>query len=148
MGGADGYNKAMGMIDAVVELFRNKPDAGWDEVADILGDMMDDEFNTICEDDSTDEVGSLLWEFYKHCCSGDQALVEQELEKLPSGNWLNKCLNQSHPTAPQDDSDDDDDGDDAQGGPSTSNGQNQMDAEMGPQGEDPDPGWTQVRRKR
>lgn len=70
-------------------------EADWDEVADLLGDMMDDEFNTICEDDSTDEVGSLLWEFYKHCCSGDKELVEQELAKLPSGNWLDKCLNQS-----------------------------------------------------
>lgn len=76
-------------------------DADWDEVADLLGDKMDDEFNTICEDDSTDEVGLLLWEFYKTCCAGDKALVEQELEKLPSGNWLSKCLSQSQPIAAQ-----------------------------------------------
>lgn len=70
--------------------------ADWDEVADMLGDMMDDEFNTICEDDSTDEVGTLLWEFYKICISGDNDLVEAEIAKLPSGNhWLSKCLEQT-----------------------------------------------------
>lgn len=148
MGGANGYTKAMGIIDAVVDLFKNKPNADWQEVADLLGDSMDDEFNTVCEDDSTDEVGLLLWEFYRHCCSGDRELVEQELQKLPSGNWLNKCLSQSQPSATQDESDDDSDGEAVQSGPSTSNGQNQMDTQMDTQEEDPDPGWTQVRRKR
>lgn len=57
---------------------------------------MDDEFNTICEDDSTDEVGMLLWEFYKHCLSGDREVVESEIAKLPTNaNWLSKCVNQS-----------------------------------------------------
>ena len=70
--------------------------ADWDEVADVLGDMMDDEFDTICEDDSTDEVGTLLWEFYKICTSGDIELAEAEIEKLPTGGlWLSQCVEQT-----------------------------------------------------
>lgn len=155
MGGSQSVPKAMSMIDAVVELFRNKPNADWDEVADLLGDMMDDEFNTICEDDSTDEVGLLLWEFYRHCSTGDRDLVEAELAKLPkAGNWLSKCINQTPGGNPQGDDDDDDDDDEDEdeeddhqnGGPCSSNGHHG--GAMDTQEVNPDPGWTQVQRRR
>ncbi|KAE8740328.1 hypothetical protein FOCC_FOCC014176 [Frankliniella occidentalis] len=150
MGGSQSYAKAMGMVDAAVQLFRNKPDADWQEVADLLGDMMDDEFNTICEDDSTDEVGLLLWEFYRHCSTGDRALVESEMAKLPPvGNWLSKCINQTQGQCSNfqegDEESDEDEG--GNGGPSTSNGQHPMNNSMDTHGVDPD-GWTQVHRRR
>jgi len=68
----------------------------WQEVADLLSDLMDNEFNTICEDDSTDEVGLVIWEMQRLCAQGDVAGVEAEISKLPScKQWLRNCVPQT-----------------------------------------------------
>ena len=145
MGGSQGHAKAMLMIDAVVDLFKSKPHAEWTEVADLLGDMMDDEFNTVCEDDSTDEVGTLLWEFYKICTTGDNDSIEEEIAKLPSGGLrLSRCIERV-PTAQEVD-DGDSNSDDGDAG--TSAQQGTEGDEMDTQEAEEDPGWTQVTRRK
>jgi pre-rRNA-processing protein TSR2 len=88
MGGRRGKETALNLVTQVTDLFC-KSDTEAEEVADFLIAFMDSEFQTICEDNSPDEVANVLWQFYQHCKSGNHHLVSLELSKLPKCDvWL------------------------------------------------------------
>ena len=90
MGGQQGREMALEFVNQVADLFC-KYDVGAEEVADFLADFMDKEFQTVCEDNSPDEVAIVLWQFYQHCKAGRHDLVSIELSKFPKCEmWLCK----------------------------------------------------------
>jgi hypothetical protein len=88
MGGRRGKEVALNLVTQVTDLFC-KSNIEVEEVADFLIEFMDLEFQTICEDNSPEEVANVLWQFYQHCKSGNHDLVRLELSKLPKCDvWL------------------------------------------------------------
>ncbi|PNF17927.1 hypothetical protein B7P43_G02205 [Cryptotermes secundus] len=90
MGGPLGKENALNLVNQVTDLFC-KTDIEVEEIADFLVEFMDTQFQTICEDNSPEEVAVVLWQFYQHCKSGNQHLVNLELSRLPKCDvWLCK----------------------------------------------------------
>jgi pre-rRNA-processing protein TSR2 len=90
MGGQQGKEIASQFVNQVADLFC-KNDIGAEEAADFLAEFMDKEFQTVCEDNSPDEVATVLWQFYQHCKAGRHDLVSLELSKFPKCEmWLCK----------------------------------------------------------
>lgn len=52
-----------------------------DDVALILEDALEVDFNTVCEDGSPDELGELFCTMWRQCCVGDFSLVTDVLAK-------------------------------------------------------------------
>jgi pre-rRNA-processing protein TSR2 len=90
MGGHRGKEIALNLVNLVTDLFC-KGDIEAEEIADFLIDFMDTEFQTVCEDNSPEEVAVVLWQFYQHCKAGNHHLVNLELSRLPKCDvWLCK----------------------------------------------------------
>jgi pre-rRNA-processing protein TSR2 len=90
MGGHRGKEIALNLVTQVTDLLC-KSDFEAEEISDFLIEFMDTEFQTICEDNSPEEVATVLWQFYQYCKSGNYDLVNFELSKLPKCDmWLCK----------------------------------------------------------
>jgi pre-rRNA-processing protein TSR2 len=81
MGGHQGKETALRLVNQVTNLVC-KGDVGAEEIADFLIDFMDTEFHTVCEDNSPDEVATVLWQFYQRCKAGNHNEINLELTKL------------------------------------------------------------------
>lgn len=131
MGGHRGKEIALNLVNQVTDLFC-KTDIEVEEIADFLVEFMDTQFQTICEDNSPEEVAVVLWQFYQHCKSGNHHLVDLELSRLPKCDvWLCK----HHPVSTQEEAMDPVD--------IISNGHSSNVA-----AEEHDPEWTQVKTRR
>lgn len=77
-------------IDYIIQYCTSENDLELEDIEDVLDDIMDQEFNTICEDDSIKEVSQLLYNFLQLLKTGDTAQLESEYNKLPqtNTNWL------------------------------------------------------------
>lgn len=53
------------------------------QIAAELEDYMDEQLNTILEDNSTVQVAEELLRFYQYCIEGNEAIAKMEFEKLP-----------------------------------------------------------------
>ncbi|XP_063220728.1 uncharacterized protein LOC134530080 [Bacillus rossius redtenbacheri] len=83
-----GRDLALQFVDHVVEVF-SRGGMAWEEAADMLEDAMDGQFETICDDDSPEQVGALLCRLHRLCAEGGPGAVEAELSRLPRGQpWL------------------------------------------------------------
>ncbi|KDR18578.1 Pre-rRNA-processing protein TSR2-like protein [Zootermopsis nevadensis] len=132
MGGHRGKEIVLRLVDEVTNLVC-KGDIGAEEIADFLIEFMDTEFHTECEDNSPDEVATVLWQFYQHCKAGNHNEINLELSKLPKCEvWLCKPL---RPMNTQEEAMDSED--------AVSSGQSSNIA-VG----ELDPEWTQVKSKR
>ncbi|XP_063848270.1 pre-rRNA-processing protein TSR2 homolog isoform X2 [Scylla paramamosain] len=69
-------------------LFSPTEDLEAEEVADYLATIMDQELNTMVEDESDLEVGQCLCRFYRLCMEGSDAQVLDDLSKIPTGSKL------------------------------------------------------------
>lgn len=117
---------------------------------DLLEDIMDEQFDTVCEDESIKEVSSVLIKYFDMAKNGSIDAVRSELAQLPPCNiWITKSFQVQRVQDDSSSSDDDDEMtvDNHVGTPtnnsmvpSTSGGT--MDFEE----EDPDPGWTLVKK--
>jgi pre-rRNA-processing protein TSR2 len=120
-----------------------------DEIKELLEDIMDQEFNTICEDDSTNEISIHLMRFLQMFREGRLPDVAAELAKLPPCvMWIKKGGKIVYAAVDEDSDDNSFDYDESVShnvqGPSTSGSTTQMmeeDVEC-------EPGWTMVRGKR
>ncbi|XP_049963944.1 uncharacterized protein LOC126484460 [Schistocerca serialis cubense] len=89
---------AQSLVDYVIETFVANDDISCEEMADVLSEVMDSLFQTVCEDNSPDEVGALLWRFYQHHRVGETDKIKELLSKLPPCQlWLCKQLDTSAP---------------------------------------------------
>lgn len=61
-----------------------------DDLCDLMEGVLDEEFNTICEDNSTREISMLLVRYLKMCREDRLADIEAELSQLPplKERWL------------------------------------------------------------
>lgn len=77
-------------IDYIIQYCTSENDLELEDIEDVLDDIMDQEFNTICEDNSIKEVSQLLYNFLQLLKTGDTAQLESEYNKLPqtNTNWL------------------------------------------------------------
>ena len=73
------------------------------EVGDYIGEIMNTEFDTLCEDGSLDEIGENLCKFYELIKTGNEEQVKLELQKY-KGSAVHLC--QSAPTSNIDEVDD------------------------------------------
>jgi hypothetical protein len=79
-GGPTSVAKGDALQNEVFELFVNSNERLFkDDVSLLLDDIMESSFNTICEDESTDEIGQLLCTMFHQCCNGDLTLVTEAL---------------------------------------------------------------------
>ncbi|XP_044268968.1 pre-rRNA-processing protein TSR2 homolog [Tribolium madens] len=56
-----------------------------DGIQEALDDILDQEFDTICEDGSTKEIALLLYRFVDLLKQGNTQMFEEEYQKLPIG---------------------------------------------------------------
>lgn len=82
-------------IDYIVQYCTSESDLELDDIEDVLDDIMDQEFNTICEDDSIKEVSQLLYNFLQLLKTGDTVQLELQYNKLPQmdTSWLTATEN-------------------------------------------------------
>lgn len=61
-----------------------------DDLCDLLESVLDEDFNTICEDNSTREISMLFVRYLKMCRENKLAEIEAELSQLPplKARWL------------------------------------------------------------
>ncbi|KAI9149866.1 rRNA accumulation- protein [Blastocladiella emersonii ATCC 22665] len=111
-GGHESEDKAKWFMNTVAEYLvdeGHKIDV--DDIADVLDDVMSEEFKTILEDNSGYEMGKVLYLMYKDCAAGNYARVDALRKQFP---------NTRLPTASraaQADSDSDDSGSDGEDEP-------------------------------
>lgn len=83
-----------------------------DQIAAELEDYMDEQLNTILEDNSTVQVAEELLRFYRYCIEGNESTAKTELEKLPPLQpWLicERPIRSTRPLPVQQDSNSDED---------------------------------------
>lgn len=116
---------------------------------------MDQEFHTVCDDNSIKEISCLLTRYLKMLLAGQVDAIRAELSQLPTCDmWIVPGRQIKFAMKPDDESssDDEDDDDEMEGGdiviadctnaPSTSGSTMQVEEE------DIDPGWTKVKGKK
>jgi len=127
-----------------------------EHLVDLLEDIMDQEFDTICDDNSIKEISASLVRYLTLLKEGQLGPIQQELSQLPPCEmWIvpGRRINfVSNPESSSDDDDDDEDEDMDVGGdgvmtenttaPSTSGSTMQVEEE------EVDPGWTVVKTKK
>ncbi|XP_071455255.1 pre-rRNA-processing protein TSR2 homolog [Hetaerina americana] len=139
-GGLKSQEMVSDMINSVTQLICANENIDSYEVADLLHDMMDENFQTICEDDSPEEVGSALCQYFLKCRSGEKHLVDLELSNVKklstasSQRIPSQSASKEEPTTSLANGDSDDEGD-------SNSSVNEEDMEV-------DSGWTTVKSKR
>uniref|UniRef100_A0A1B6DBK4 Pre-rRNA-processing protein TSR2 homolog n=1 Tax=Clastoptera arizonana TaxID=38151 RepID=A0A1B6DBK4_9HEMI len=61
----------------------------WEDVADTLANLMDDEFSTIIEDNSSDEVGFQLFQLFQLYSAGNHQEILASISHLPITTPIN-----------------------------------------------------------
>ncbi|XP_029156688.1 uncharacterized protein LOC114929324 [Nylanderia fulva] len=83
-----------------------------DQIAAELEDYMDEQLNTILEDNSTIQVAEELLRFHRYCMEGNESTAKTELEKLPPLQPWFTCerpVRSTRPLPSKEDSSSDDD---------------------------------------
>lgn len=114
-GGPEGSEHVVALIEEIMGMFLGPEIMYKDDISLVLEDYMETFFNTVCEDESPDELGQLLVGMWNRCCEGDfaQVLEIKRKEALRGGAGV---LRQSQGLANGDAMDSDDDSDDEAGG--------------------------------
>ncbi len=69
-----------------------------EEASDYVGDILNNEFNTLCEDGSLEEVGERLCRFYRLIQTGQLEEVTAELKTF-KGSGVQECKKQITPNS-------------------------------------------------
>nr|CAH7719244.1 unnamed protein product [Callosobruchus chinensis] len=90
MGGPDSRQTALDFMSYMVQFCLYERNVDVDKIQEALEDILDEEFETICEDGSTKEVATVLHKFVKLLQDGSTQECELEYHKLPTINaeWL------------------------------------------------------------
>lgn len=120
-----------------------------EDMIDLMEDIMDQEFTTICDDNSIKEISSLLIKYLNMLKNTQMEQIRLELSQLPPCQmWIVQGYKVNFVSKPDDESSTDEDDDDEMEGatitdnttaPSTSGSTMQVEEE------DVDPGWTVVK---
>lgn len=71
-------------VDYITQFCLNEPNLQVSDIREALEDIMDEEFDTICEDNSPLEIANLLYRFLLLLKEGNFAQCEQEYQNLPT----------------------------------------------------------------
>lgn len=85
----NGLATASQLIDHITDLCLFGKDIDSDRIQEELDEIMDQEFDTICDDNSTKEIGTILVKYLNMLRQGKEAEILEELNKLPSiTKWI------------------------------------------------------------
>lgn len=120
---------------------------------DLLEDIMDEQFNTVCEDDSVKEVSTVLAKYFDMAKEGKMDTIRIELSQLPPcTNWIMptfqvKKIRDEDSSSSSDDDDDDEEMNEGSK-PSSTSKNNAIPSTSGStmDFEEEDPGWTVVKK--
>jgi pre-rRNA-processing protein TSR2 len=143
-------------VDYVTECCVTNSKVDEEDLIDLLEDIMDQEFQTVCDDNSIKEISCLLIKYLKLLRDGNIEQIRTELALFPPCDiWIVAGRKINFISKPEDESSTDEDDDDMEGdstgkikvtsntsAPSTSGSTMQVEEE------DIDPGWTVVKGKR
>lgn len=111
-GGPNSAQKANDLVQTMIDLFNTPEKIFKDDVSLILDDVMESNFCTICEDDSTDDLGQIICDLFNQCCVGDLTIVHRMLNQEAErnkGNFLGRSVGLERGDEIDDDEDDDQD---------------------------------------
>lgn len=154
--GAPGGEKTAQLMSVYLARYCVENIADRDELTEVIEDLMDEEFETVCHDNSPKEVASLLLLFLGLLKEGRHDELRARIEAMPKcQKWLSQPVHDSVPPQCHGNPDDDttsssgeEDGPDNQedqinsGATTSSNGHAPMDED------EVEPGWTVVRTRR
>ncbi|XP_075232852.1 pre-rRNA-processing protein TSR2 homolog [Lycorma delicatula] len=134
--------KIQNFLSSITSMVTSSKDNNLNDISDFIYDFMDDEFDTVLEDDSHLQVAKEICDLYKLLLTGNSLDVNNRIGNLPNKNSILTCnfntvLNQNQVKDSSSD-DDDDCGDGCSG--------NNNDISM--EQDDVDPGWTVVKHNR
>jgi len=98
-GGVQSKEKAEWMTGVVENFFYENDNLISEEVADYIGEMLDNEFNSICEDGSLEELSNKLCCFFNAINNGKEDEVIADLEKIKSNDAVSKSKKGPKPKA-------------------------------------------------
>ncbi|KAL7730726.1 hypothetical protein ACLKA6_003496 [Drosophila palustris] len=162
MGGRNGQQVAIQIMEYTFEYCVGNENITQGELQEVIEELMDQEFNTLCDDHSIPEICRNLLRYKQMAQASQYSQIEAELSKLPQGkDWLRPDVKITYTPIEGDsssdedmDDDDDEDGDDAMGSEeeqaATSGGRvtrSQTRKQQAEQFVEPEEGWTTVRRK-
>lgn len=124
-GGPNSQQVARDCKNYVTEFCLSNNNIESENIQDVLDDLLDEEFDTICEDNSTKEIAMLLYNFRQLALQNNVAEMELQYNNLPkmSTDWLLTPVPQNKISLNDDD---------------TSSSENESPMEE-------DPGWTTVK---
>ncbi len=80
-GGPDSKQRAEALQLELLDLFLGPDEVYKDDITLILEDYLEQEFNTICEDGSPEELGEMFCVMWRKCCNGDFTMVTDVLAR-------------------------------------------------------------------
>lgn len=80
-GGPSSAERANALVIEILQMFNGNERIYKDDISLVLEDFLETNFETICEDDSPDELGDLLVQMYRECGLGDFTLVTNSLSR-------------------------------------------------------------------
>ncbi|XP_037034727.1 uncharacterized protein LOC119073398 [Bradysia coprophila] len=91
MGGKTGQQTAVESMNYVYEYCIGNDNVTQSEIQEVLEDIMDEEFDTICEDNSPAEISSMLVTYLKMILAKQYDTVRTEVSAMPQcqTQWLN-----------------------------------------------------------
>ncbi|KAK9500344.1 hypothetical protein O3M35_001625 [Rhynocoris fuscipes] len=92
--------KLLNMINIIMDNL-NSTNYSWENISDNLDDIMDNEFNTLLEDNSSDEVAKVICELYLLWKNGDQENINIRLNKFQEKTPLQNKYQMLPPPVPQ-----------------------------------------------
>ncbi|KAH8308176.1 hypothetical protein KR059_007566 [Drosophila kikkawai] len=161
MGGRNGQQVAIEIMDYTYQYCVANENITQGELQEVLEELMDQEFNTLCDDNSIPEICRNLLRYKQLAQQNQYPQIEAELSKLPAGKeWLRPDVKITY-TPVEGDSSSDDDDDDMEDddededddmeeeSPSTSGRmtRSQVRKQKAEEFVEPEDGWTTVRRK-
>uniref|UniRef100_A0A4Y0BEA5 Pre-rRNA-processing protein TSR2 homolog n=1 Tax=Anopheles funestus TaxID=62324 RepID=A0A4Y0BEA5_ANOFN len=157
MGGPLGLNTAIELIEYITSYCTENKHVDAIDLREVLEEIMDQEFETICEDDSTQEVSAVLIKHLKMLKEGKEEEVRAEIDLMvPCEMWI-KSGSKIKYQQMDDSSDSDEDTNDQEDMEVEPASADDVCTEVNPSTcgsstkfiEEPiDPGWTQVRGRR
>lgn len=144
------------MVNYVTECCVTNLKVDEENLIDLLEDLMDQEFHTICDDNSIKEISIYLIKYLKMLREGNLEQIRAEISQLPPCDmWIvpGRKINFVSKLDDESSSDDEDDNDQEMGDCSMSVSDNTAapstsGSTMRVEEEDVDPGWTVVKQKK
>jgi pre-rRNA-processing protein TSR2 len=139
-------------VNYVSESCTSNPNVSESDLVDLLEDIMDEEFDTVCDDGSTKEISLVLVKYLRMLQQGKIEDIKQELNNLgPCQIWIRPGHRINYIKSPDSDSSSESDeemdvpSENQVTGPSTSGSTIPMEEE---DMAEVDPGWTVVKTKK